>query len=460
MKTMILQKRHILLLFLSWSLSLMAEVISPKALPIDSAELAAEEEAEMAVMDELMQVADSINSEEGQPLVVIEQTELDRALLDWSLAWLDTMPCTAEPDTLPVADSVYRYRLSVLPNSIPMPYNDVVRGFIEMYVKRRPKQVAALSRLGEVYFPLFEDKLMQYSLPQELKYLAVIESALNASARSHAGAAGLWQFMPSTGRVYGLEVNSLVDERLDPYKSTDAACRYLKSLYRLFGDWHLALAAYNCGPGNVNKAINRSGGKKDFWSIYPWLPRETRAYVPIFIAANYALNYADVHGICRDTLWPELRLKQRGQMMPMVVDTIHSTKRQHLKQTADVLGLPIEELRRLNPQYLRDVLPGGKAYSLVLPMDYMNDYLQNEDTILAYKADSLLMKQQEVINMAQKTASDGTYSSGGILYYKVKKGDTLGAIAKRQHCTVNQLMRWNNLKNTNLQIGQKLKILR
>ena len=317
--------------------------------------------------------------------------------------------------------------------------------------------MASLLRVAELYFPIFEDKLCEYNLPDELKYLAVIESALNASARSHAGAAGLWQFMPSTGRNYGLEVNSLVDERLDPYKSTDAACRCLRALYKLYGDWHLALASYNCGPGNVNKAIRRSGGKRDFWSIYPWLPRETRAYVPIFIAANYAMYYSDEHGICPDTLY-QTRFKHREVLMSAAVDTLHSSQRQHLEQLSAVLGLPIAELRKLNPAYVRDIVPGGKDYNIVLPIDYTGAYIELQDSILAYKADSLLHKQAQMIAMAQK--STDTYSAGGITYYKVKKGDTLGAIAKRYRCSVKQLQRWNNLRSTNIQIGQKLKILK
>lgn len=422
--------------------------------PIDAAE-------EMAVLDQLEQLADSINALESRQsaLIAYEQTEIDCALLEWGLDWLDTTACTLVKDTAAVPDSVYMTRLMHLPNVIPMPYNQVVRGFIEMYVNRRPRQVASLKRLSEYYFPIFEDKLMQYGLPMELKYLAVIESALNASAKSRAGAAGLWQFMPATGRIYGLEINSLVDERLDPYKATDAACRYLKSLYRLYGDWHLALASYNCGPGNVNKAIRRSGGKKDFWSIYPCLPRETRAYVPIFIAANYALNYADEHGICPDTLFEGGKLKQKSAFMPMRVDTVMTDRRQHLQQTSEVLGLPIEELRKLNPAYTKDIVPGGKPYSLVLPMEFTGAYIEYQDSILAYQADSLLNRQQQAIAVAQQTTSTTSVTSG-TNYYKVKKGDTLGAIAKRYGVSVKQIQKWNNLKSTTIQVGQKLKIIK
>lgn len=419
-------------------------------LPIDS--------VDSELLDEMLR-EDSLSLAGGKnPLVEYEQTQLDMALMDWSLAWLDTTDCSNElPDEV-LTDSLCKARLQALPCVIEMPYNAVVRGFIDMYVNRRRRQLATLQRLSEYYFPMFEDKLCAYGLPDELKYLAVIESALNASAHSRAGAAGLWQFMPATGKLYGLEVNSLVDERLDPYKSTDAACRFLRSLYTLFGDWNLAIAAYNCGPGNINKAIKRSGGKHDFWAIYPYLPRETRSYLPIFIAANYAMNYADVHGICPDTIHDNLRLRHRDQYMPLLTDTILTDRRQHLLQTAVMLGVPIEELRKLNPQYQKDVLPGGKYYSLVLPLDLMGPYLENQDSIVAYKADSLINNRRAEIQVAQQTSTSGAYSSGGWTYYKVKKGDTLGAIAKRFHTSVANIQKWNNLKSTNIQIGQTLKL--
>lgn len=445
--------KHLLLaIILFFPLMLMAQ--TPTA--ADDAADAAEEEA---ILDELIRAdAAAASADTLRATVLYQQSEIDKALLEWSLSWLDTTACTSEKDTTFVPDSVYSTRLSNLPNIIPMPYNSVVRDFIEMYVKRRPRQVASLKRVSEYYFPIFEDKLCEYDLPDELKYLAVIESALNANARSRVGAAGLWQFMPATGRVYGLEVNSLVDERLDPYKSTDAACRYLRALYRLYGDWHLAIASYNCGPGNVNKAIKRSGGKRDFWAIYPWLPRETRAYVPIFIAANYALNYADEHGICPDTLHDGGKMKQKDVLMSIATDTIHTDKRQHLEQTSAILGIHMSELRRLNPAYLKDIMPGGKDYTLVLPIEYTGAYIQHQDSILAFRADSLLNKQAQAIALAQQNSTPT--ASGGTIYYKVKKGDTLGAIAKRYGVTVKQIQRWNNLKSTNIQINQRLKILK
>lgn len=413
---------------------------------------------EEALLDELAEFADSLPSLDVAASG-FGQTDADAMLLEWALSWLDTTLCVPAPP-MAISDAEIQEKLWQLPTEIPMSYNEVVKRYIEMYLLRRPRQLAALQRAGDYYFPLFDDKLCQYGLPYELRYLPVIESALNASARSHAGAAGLWQFMPSTARLYGLEVNSLVDERLDPWKSTDAACRLLSSMYRLFGDWHLVLAAYNCGPGNVNKAMRRSGGKRDFWSIYPWLPRETRSYVPLFIAAVYSLYYAEDYGICRAPVGADGRFSHRDHILAMCTDTIHSSKRQHLMQSAAVLGLPIEELRGLNPSYLKDVMPGGKDYILVLPLNYAGAYVQYEDSVVAWQADSLLVRQKQAIDMAQQTLYDGTWTAGGVTWYKVKKGDTLSGIAKRFRCTVAQLQRWNGLKTTNLQINQKLKILK
>lgn len=386
-------------------------------------------------------------------------TALDRRLVEWSLSWLDTTTCDQPRQQDVLTDSLCRARLAALPCEIEMPYNAVVRQYINMYMGR-PRQLAALKRMSEFYFPYFEDVLSKYGIPQELKYLAVIESALNASARSFAGAAGLWQFMPSTGKGYGLEVNSLIDERLDPYKSTEAACKFLKALYKVYGDWNLAIASYNCGPGNVNRAIHRAEGKTDFWSIYPYLPAETRSYLPCFIAATYALNYTDEHGICPDPISEEGTYNSK--QLRMAVDTVYTDKRQHLRQTSEVLGIPLEELRKLNPQYIQDIIPGGKRYTIVLPIDYVGLYVDQEATILAYRADSLINNRRTEIETAQvtttRTTTSSSSSSRGGKTYKVKKGDTLGGIAHKYHCTVAQLQKWNNLRGTTIQIGQVLKI--
>lgn len=382
--------------------------------------------------------------------LVADTLVADTLFFDETLEGINIDSCGAIPaivEELP--DSVYKERLQALPFIIETPYNQVVRAFILRYVKHNPKQLARLQSKSDYYFPLFTDILAKYDLPYELCYLAVIESALNPQARSHAGAAGLWQFMPSTGRLYGLEINSLIDERMDPVKSTEAACRFLKSLYTVFNDWNLALAAYNCGPGNVNKAIHRSGGKRDFWSIYPFLPRETRGYVPIYIAASYAMNYADYHGIC-----------PAPYEMTMNTDTVRLSERMHLKQVADVLELNIDELRLLNPQYARDIIPGGKSYELRLPADRVTDFIDMQDSIRSYHADELINNRRAEIDLLQKTSVNGAYSVNGVTYYKIKNGDTLGAIAKKFHCSVRQLKTWNGLKNDNIRAGKTLKICR
>ncbi len=421
--------------------------------PIASAQITTDTLADAVDSTEILMLDDLIEpmEEEETSTVTInyQLTDLDCRLMDWAMEWLDTTACESAPSTITLTEEEMRKKLAALPCVIEMPYNTVVKRYIEMYLGR-PKQLAALKRLSEYYFPYFEDQLTTRGLPQELKYLAVIESALNANIYSRVGAAGLWQFMPSTGKHYGLEVNSLIDERLDPYKSTVAACRMLRSLYRVYGDWNLAIASYNCGPGNVNRAIHRSNGKKDFWEIYPWLPAETRGYLPCFIAATFVLSYADEFGICPENLVEENKLTHKQQLMPLLVDTVMTDKRQHLKQTADVVGIPLEELRKLNPQYMKDIIPGGKAYPLVLPVELVGAYIDLQDTIVKYMADSLINSRREEIQQARVTPNARTH--------KVKKGDTLGGIAKRYHCTVKQLQTWNGLKGTNIRIGQVLKI--
>lgn len=381
-------------------------------------------------------------------LVVTPIDSIDTPIFfDEALAVLDTTECSSDTLISDLPDSVYKARLQALPFVIEVPYNEVVRRYIQRYVKHSPRQLASLQRKAEYYFPLFEDILGKHNLPYELCYLAVVESALNPQAHSHMGAAGLWQFMPSTGKIYGLEVNSLVDERMDPLRSTEAACRFLKSLYGIFNDWNLAIAAYNCGPGNVNKAIHRAGGKRDFWSIYPFLPSETRAYLPLFIAAAYAMNYADVHGICPADL-----------QITMKTDTIVTYERQHLQQVADNLNIPLSELRRLNPQYARDILPGGEAYALCLPIEKAGSYIDQQDSIIAYRAKELIHNRRDEIELLQRTSVQGGYSVNGVTYYKIKEGDTLGGIAKKFHVSVKQLKAWNGLKSDIIRAGKTLKI--
>jgi membrane-bound lytic murein transglycosylase D len=383
------------------------------------------------------------------------QTSNDTSLLsadsilyfDQALAWIDTSDCQSDTIITELPDSIYKQRLQDLPLVIEVPYNEVVRKYILRYIKHNPRQLASLQRKAEYYFPIFEDVITRHQLPYELCYLSIVESALNPHARSHMGATGLWQFMPSTGKKYGLEINSLVDERMDPILSTEAACEYLSVLYNIFEDWNLAIAAYNCGPGNVNKAIHRAGGKRDFWSIYPFLPKETRGYLPIFIAVVYAMNYAQLHGIC-----------PADPLMTMASDTIITNHRQHLKQIAENLDIPLAELRRLNPQYPRDIIPGGKNYAICLPIEKTGAYIDNEEAILAYQADELINNRRAEIELLHRTSVNGGYSINGVTYYKIQKGDNLGSIAKKFHVTVKQLKAWNGLTSDNIREGKTLKI--
>jgi membrane-bound lytic murein transglycosylase D len=280
----------------------------------------------------------------------------------------------------------------------------------------------------------------------ELKYLPIIESALNPRAVSRQGATGLWQFMLATGKTYGLEQNSLVDDRRDPVKSTWAAARYLKDLYAIYQDWNLVLAAYNCGPGTINKAIRRAGGTSDYWRIYNFLPKETRGYVPAFIAANYIMTYYCEHGICpMATEWPA------------ATDTITVTRNLHLGQVAEVCGVELEQLRGLNPQYKRDIVPGQSQPSVLrLPQSAVNAFIDSGDSIYAYKADEYLTKRQLVD--VNETGSRAAKPSGKATYHKVRKGDTLGGIAKKYGVSVAQLRRVNNLKGNNIAVGKNLKI--
>ena len=366
---------------------------------------------------------------------------------DEALAYLDTTECTSDTIIAELPDSIYKQRLQALPFIIEVPYNEVVRRYILRYVKHSPRQLASLQRKAQYYFPIFEDILAKHQLPFELCYLPVIESALNPQAHSPVGAAGLWQFMPATGKKYGLEINSLIDERMDPIRSTEAACKFLKALYNVFGDWNLVIAAYNCGPGNVNKAIHRAGGKRDFWSIYPFLPRETRGYLPIFIAASYAMNYAELHGICPAAL-----------EMTMVTDTIVTTQRQHFKQIAANLDISIAELRRLNPQYAHDIIPGGKEYALCLPIQLSGGYIDQQDSIVAYNAKELIHNRRAEIDLMQRTSIHGGYTVNGVTYYKIKAGDTLSGIAAKFRVSVKQLKAWNGLKSDVIREGKTLRI--
>lgn len=341
-------------------------------------------------------------------------------------------------------DSLYESRLKLLVSPIHLPYNSIVRSYIQRYTQPTGVMQNVLS-LAQYYFPMIDEELIKAGLPVELHAMAIIESALRSTAMSRAGAAGLWQFMPTTGRSYGLQINSMVDERFDPVKSTKAACRYMKDLYNMYNDWSLAIAAYNCGPGNVNKALARAGGNpQSFWEVYWYLPSETRGYVPAFIAASYAYAYHQAHNI-----------SYVEPPMPLATDTIQVRRLLHFGQVASTIDVTTETLKMLNPQYKLDIIPATtQSYTLILPSNRVTDYIINCDSI--YAKDSVYLK--EYLNpstVAKKMAETS------IIYYKVKRGDTLGAIARKYRVTVKQLMRWNGIRNANtLREGQRLRIER
>lgn len=386
-------------------------------------------------------------------LIMPESAETDtRAMLEnWYLqhyAIIDTDEDSAEGPEF--SEEVLMDRLSRLPVVIEMPYNSVVSNSIRFYARKR-QLVENMLGLSIYYMPIFEAALERHGLPRELKYLPVVESALVPDARSRAGAGGLWQFMPATGTGYGLEQNSLVDMRFEPYASSEAAAKYLKQLHSTFGDWSLAIAAYNCGPGNINKALRRAGeGKHDFWDIYPFLLPETRGYFPAFIAVNYIMTYHRDHGIS-----PALARR------PLVTDTVHVRRRVHFDQIAEVMDIPIEELRALNPQYRRDIIPGDiRPYPLTLPSLQAYAYLANEDSIVNHNA-SRYARRGRVEPAGSGTAgrdARGEYTEEEIVqWHTVRRGETLSAIASRYGTTVRAIRNLNNC-GKNVRAGRRLKI--
>lgn len=341
-----------------------------------------------------------------------------------------------------VPDEVYIDRIKKMNSFITLPYNDIVRNYIILYSEKMPTKMSSILGLSKYYMPIFDEVFDKYNMPEELKAMAVIESALNPLAVSRAGAKGMWQFMYSTAKIYGLTINSFVDERLDPVKSAEAAARYLKDSYEIFGDWNLAIASYNCGAGNVNKAIRRSGGKRAFWDIWPYLPRETRGYVPAFVGALYAMTYYKEHGIRPSVI-----------QMPEHIDTFKVNKMLHFGQINELTGVPMDQIKNLNPQYKHQIIPGNeKEYILRLPYKYTNAYIEHEDSIHTYKADVFFNP------VTIKKIKDG--GDGERIVYKVKSGDYLGKIAGKYRVSVAQIKRWNNLKSNDIRVGQKLIIYR
>ena len=340
-----------------------------------------------------------------------------------------------------VPDSVYIERIAKMNSFITLPYNDIVKNYIIRYSEKMPATMGRILGLCEYYMPIFQEILNKYDMPEELKAMAIIESAMNPLAVSRAGAKGMWQFMYQTAKIYGLHIDSFVDERLDPVKSADAAARYLQDAYEIFGDWNLAIASYNCGAGNVNKAIRRSGSRA-FWDIWPFLPRETRGYVPAFVGALYTMNFYKEHGI-----------KPEAVQMPAHVDTMRINKMLHLKQVSELTGAPLEDLKNLNPQYRHEIIPGNdREYILRIPYNYTNAFIDHEDSLYRHKADVYFNP------VTIKKIKDG--GDGERIVYRVKNGDYLGKIAGRYRVSVNQIKRWNNLRSNNIRVGQRLIIYR
>ena len=342
-----------------------------------------------------------------------------------------------------IPDEVYMERLNRINSFIPLSYNSVVRNHIIYYTEKMPSKAAQILGLSAYYLPQFEEIFDYYGLPKELKAMAIIESALNPVAVSRAKAKGMWQFMYRTALQYNLKINSYIDERLDPVASAHAAAKYLRDSYTIFGDWFLAISSYNCGVGNVNKAIRRAGSR-DFWKIYPYLPRETRGYVPSFIAALYMLEYYKEHNM------------QPAQLnMPAHVDTFKVHKNLHFEQISAVVGIPMDDLKHHNPQYIQNIIPGNSGEQVLqLPYNYTNTFIEKEKEVYTYK-DSIYFNPITRESIKQ----NASLASGGNQTHTVKRGETLGHIAMKYHVSVNNLMKWNGLTSKSvLRIGQKIKI--
>ena len=381
----------------------------------------------------------------------------DTLLTQWYMHRQSNIPGREQFDmdsvvfTTDVPDSVLMRRLEEMNSFITLPFNETVKKFMILYTEKMPAKMSEIMGLAQYYFPLIEETFRRYDIPLELKYVAIIESAFNPRAESRVGAKGMWQFMYRTALSYGLRIDSYADERMDPLASMDAAARYFKDAYRIFGDWSLAISSYNCGSGNVNKAIKRAGGRRDFWSIYEYLPRETRGYVPAMVGAMYAFRYANEYG-----------LKAAPMSLPTYVDTFHIHKNLHFSQISEVLGIPLADVRDLNPQYYNDIVPGAHSDEVIrLPFNYSSSFLDMQDSIYRYKADILfattVQDGRETVN-GRPVQTARPSDTPQWIYYKVKSGDNLGKIAIKYHTSVRQLKSWNNLKIDRIAIGQRLKV--
>lgn len=426
-----------------------------------AATMSTQAQTEITVHDDRNNADEVISLPEGMTL------DTDSLLREWNARHYLYPDTTCEnPDyNPPFAEEVYRDRLARIPAVMEMPHNEIVQRFIDQYSGRLRRSVSYMLGAGNFYVPIFEEALDFYGLPLELKYLPVIESALDPTAVSRAGAVGLWQFMLPTGKRYGLEVNSLVDERRDPIKSTYAAAHYLSDLYKIFNDWSLVIAAYNCGPATVTRAIHRAGGAKDYWTIYPHLPKETRGYVPAFIAANYIMTYYCEHNIC------PMKTKY-----PVTTDTVLVSRDLHIDQIAAYCGVDRAAIKALNPQYRTDIIPGKSAPRILrLPQESLLAFIDNQDSIYNYRSEELLTRRATVAvndapavrnETAGRTSRKSTSTrkgrnsrkSSGSRSTTVRKGDTLSEIAARNHTTVSRLRKLNGIKGDRINPGQKLKV--
>lgn len=469
----------VLILFFTFQFSLCTSPVIAQV--VDNADIVDDEETddEDDIIDVRAEDEISVTDQDGNEEVIefpeAMTYDLDSLLnLYMSKTYLGTPgDCEMKNENPTFPKEVYIERLQRIPAVMEMTYNDIVQRFIDRYSGRLRYSVSYMLGALNFYLPIFEEALEAYQVPLELKYLPVIESALNPKAVSHAGAAGLWQFMPATGKQYGLEINSLVDERRDPIKSSYAAARLLRDFYRIFGDWNLAIAAYNCGPENIKKAIHRAGGEKDYWQLYPYLPAETRGYVPAFIAANYIMTYYCEHNIC-----------PMNTTLPLQTDTVVVNKNVHLGQIAGALDIDIEQLRALNPEYRRDIVPGlTKPSTIKMTISDIGNFLDHEDSVYNYRTSEFLTHRTVVdvnddiptFSRSRRSAYNrrsgrhstrsarnprhgrSSRSSGGSSI-TVRKGQTLSEIAKRNGTTVAKLRKLNGIKGSNIQAGKKLRI--
>ena len=392
------------------------------------------------------------NEDLNLPEGMLENT--DSLIAAWNMSkfyQIDTLSQLADINPY-FENAVYMDRLKRIPTVMDMTYNDIVQKYIDQYTGRLRHSVSYMLGAYNFYVPIFEDALMLHQIPLELKYLPVIESAFNPRARSRVGATGLWQFMPATGKRYGLEINSLVDERCDPIKASYAAAKYLKDLYDIFNDWTLVIAAYNCGPNNIVKAIHRAGGEHDYWKIYPYLPRETRGYVPAFIAANYVMNYYTDHNIL-----------PMHVSMSTNTDTIIVNKDVKMEKIANLCNIDINELRALNPQYSTSLIPGYKMQcTLRMPQKNILAFIDLQDSIYKDTKDDIAVKAESNISIAdnktKKIRSSRSSRRSRTRTVTVRSGQTLSEIAERNNTTVAKLRRLNGIKGSNIRAGKKIRV--